>query len=1381
MKKNIFFSKIGIIGLFIFLLSSADCIAQGQTPEPRFRTYHTGQAFTAITVDLNKNVWAGTDRQGIYFLSQAVSTPQPTFSAQTIGTAPVVGTLRINSLATDKTGSIWVAHSGSSGTFNGGGVEKINVSSLASQHFISARDARGFSAQGLPYLERDGTATLNAQQVIVDKNNTVWIAQRYHDLLSSPNYFVTPGTFSFRNAEATTPFNSVSTWKDHQDGTMDSNIPYPAYTYNPTASQTGQTRNFTIISADKEFMWTGHYGYEVHQEVPQVPPVPGEYIQARLMKCTLSGQTTGEFYTTKQAKLGSGGVFNGVYANNKKGTWATKSIAGVGFSVLKDGKWYNVNDPQIVPAGAKFNDKAIWGDVFGKVYLGTDKGLIVYDGIGPVNLADSYTLYTNIPYTSNRNVTDPDMLSNNITAGSIEGDLSPYFSWIATPSGIMRLFLPPGDVKVMHVEYKNFPFNQIEPLNGKENYIPFADLKRQTATYVPSENEAPIFAADGTQSSVFRIKTTDGVGFYASSNNYKYEIVYDNFSTVPGTPGTELYKAKYGEFTLKPIADYGNGATPETLTEVDVIFRHPEFIDANEFVANKNYAKFRLVIWDKRDPLNPVMIFDHPIKFSLPPVLLVHGVWTEMSSLKGIEESLKTKGYTDSEILKAWRTDVTEAESPFEGSALVIPNAINTLRANALGAKVSAGKVNLVVHSRGGLYARAYIENISYQTYYKDDINSLITLNTPHFGSQAANAVLDKRIAVNGFRIISGIATYVPLTFTYSQIIPQMTVGDLVKKTGVVPEKDQILDWGAKVLSVENDNLSHKNEEETKFIANLNSPSNVQKLQGVPIHAVATNFSICEIHPILCNPLGTIPVLAISSPWIKSMYLLWDSLVNQLPSSLDQFITHLYDGETSDAVVPNRSMKAGLSSQYISTFPGENILHISGIDGVGSASGVTTTPSVHNRIFELLKQDFKSTNSNFTRDGIIPTPLRYNFLPNLSNGYSNKSTTTFNGGFAIDPNSFTGDMLSGGTISYNVLQVNVNKLNVVYDCLGTNMTFLTNRIGPLPESNNFVFTIPQNFVGSLKITVYGYDITGAIIGENTYTITVLSPAGATLQSIRYENPDITIPEQTLSEFKLLGMYSDGIERRINDIPGITYVIDNPTIIQKTDNKTVKGLALGETALVATVGALTTSLNVFVIVNPALLQSLVTSYYSEYTGLGPVSVKWDVYQQYRAQKFILERSSDNVAFAPLNEQLAAGTNYTPMNYSYIDNTTDELIYYRLKLIDLDNVVTYSNVIEVRRGTLANTNFAINDNKIVLTPNPLLEGTGGLLINSSIVDSNADLNIYNISGRLIFSKKCELKGGIQTISFNMPIGASKGLYLVQIKTKEFTKTLKLLYQK
>jgi hypothetical protein len=94
----------GIFMLYCFAIS-----AQVQV-EPRFKTFNSGQAFTAITVDQNKNVWAGTDKAGVFFLNQVAT--NPSFNLLSIGTAPGVSTLRIQSMAADKLGNVWIGHGG---------------------------------------------------------------------------------------------------------------------------------------------------------------------------------------------------------------------------------------------------------------------------------------------------------------------------------------------------------------------------------------------------------------------------------------------------------------------------------------------------------------------------------------------------------------------------------------------------------------------------------------------------------------------------------------------------------------------------------------------------------------------------------------------------------------------------------------------------------------------------------------------------------------------------------------------------------------------------------------------------------------------------------------------------------------------------------------------------------------------------------------------------------------------------------------------------------------------------------------------------------------------------------------------------------------------
>jgi hypothetical protein len=79
----------------------------------------------------------------------------------------------------------------------------------------------------------------------------------------------------------------------------------------------------------------------------------------------------------------------------------------------------------IFPAGATSSANAIWGNRLGQVFIGTNKGLIVYGGTGSVNSKNSYTLYTAATHG---------LISDQILGGVAEKD---SIQWIATSNGIM--------------------------------------------------------------------------------------------------------------------------------------------------------------------------------------------------------------------------------------------------------------------------------------------------------------------------------------------------------------------------------------------------------------------------------------------------------------------------------------------------------------------------------------------------------------------------------------------------------------------------------------------------------------------------------------------------------------------------------------------------------------------------------------------------------------------------------------------------------------------------------------------------------------------------------------------------------------------------------
>jgi Secretion system C-terminal sorting domain/Palmitoyl protein thioesterase len=1392
--------------LYALVLCYFNFSGQSQTPtppEPRFKTFQTGQAFTSITSDANKNVWAGTTSQGIFFLDQTVQ--NPTFSTQVLGTAPVIGGLRIQSMAKDKSGNIWIGHGGTNFSNGSGGVERVNVTTREVQHLSPDRDFRGIG-----FFPRDGIATLNAQQVMIDPNNKVWIAHRYHDLtvlgdgINPSQYFITPGTFSTRDAAATGPFESFNTWND-RNGVQIGGLPYPAYTLNPTGSQNAGTRTCNAISADRGFVYVSVFGYNAMVSITNNNT--HIYKQPRLLKYTNTEvpQLIKE-YTTQDARFNtSGGIFHGVYSNKNKGVWVTTPAAGNGFSVWRptssdinsgEGLWYNVTDPSIVPPGTIFNKGAIWGDSTGRVFMGTNKGIIVYNGSGEVFSPYAYTLFTKDAYDSPllRAVHDPTMLSNNITAGCIESESTEEFSWIATPDGIMRLNLPIGDIYVYHVDDKEQPFK--EKINGKENYEKMANLLSTHIAIQYSwgiDKEIPSFAVDGTKSSVLRLKTDDPGGYYAQNSIYKIELRKNTSDQLPGDPNSQQYIDRYGKLTLKPLADYEGQPQVQDLKYVDFIYEHPKYIEGTDFVQNKHYTEYDIFVFKKNLQQTDEPKFRHPIRLCLPPVLFGHGVWSNVASLQQFEDYFKSRGYTEYETAKAWRPNGEVAENHFYRDADKIPKYIKGLIKKAIDGKVSSGKVNVIVHSRGGLYTRAYIEEIKPDIPYKNDINALVTLNTPHFGSQTANGILDKRILLSGLQKTILLATILPQPLSNLSISNEINygpteplrIGDLFSVAA--PKADRENHYGAKNLTVENDYISGALDASTWFVPKLNSPAYRNKMQGIPFHAVATNFSLCQLEPILCNGSlalsGAIFALPKKIFWIKLLLSATNFALNTLPQGADAFLNYIYNGP-SDAIVPRASMRANLADQFVSTFDGQNVCHVDTGNFLNS-SGVTTNAEIQGSIFLKLKQKFnlQNSNTNFTKEGITaPLGLNYTFLAGFQGQTLRQANNTVNNSkVLIHPNSFIPELKSGVNTTFDVYQENVDKIMIeITSNKDENNTFFYEREVNLEFKNTFTFQVPANIFGNIKITAYGFK-EGKMTAIHELDKTIQLPANITLQSIKFAENVVEISEKNQHRFKLLGMYSDNVEREINDLAGVTYTIENNLIISRTDSEVIKTNIPGQSKLTANIGSLTTTSRYDVVEDIALKQTIIADYFAEYQQTGPIKLNWKSLIEYNSNKFILEKSTDNITFTEINQQNGQGISYDDISYSYIDNTTDNIVYYKLKATDTFNTEVYNQTIQVNRSPLSINDAKFNTNKLILSPNPLTENTGTLSVYSALNDDNASLNIYNISGKLIYTKQCSIISNTeQKITFEMPSGASNGIYLVQLKTKEFSKTVKLVLQ-
>lgn len=433
-------SFIFIIGFLFFSIN-----ANGQ-----FTAYNTNQAFTSITVDSNGNVWAGTNKAGLFYLNKSVQ-PAPAAFSVIAGTAPSrFIDFSILSLAADNFNNVWVGHSGGGGgTAVGGGIERIDMNAIGSvQHYSPDRNARCFS-----FFQRDGLGTLHNASLAVDTNGTVWSAQRYHDLTVAPDYILTPGTISYKPTTSAV-FFSKGTYRDFQSGTSPVELPYPAYTCNPPVSATPQSRNCYSIAAGKTEVWASVAAYTSES---------GIAFPARLIRYDLQGNFIAPAFSFSSIGIPPGGIFNGIYITPKGDAWVT--VSGTkGFAVRRRGNWIYMN-PQslscIFPVGAIINNNAIWGNKLGQVFIGTSKGLIVYNGVGPIQNVGSYTLYS----TDNNS-----LVSNDITAGVSEND---SIQWIATRAGIMSSTLGrnyPASADSADYTSCNIPFiNQIEAQSEQDH------------------------------------------------------------------------------------------------------------------------------------------------------------------------------------------------------------------------------------------------------------------------------------------------------------------------------------------------------------------------------------------------------------------------------------------------------------------------------------------------------------------------------------------------------------------------------------------------------------------------------------------------------------------------------------------------------------------------------------------------------------------------------------------------------------------------------------------------------------------------------------------------------------------------------------------------
>lgn len=135
---------------------------------------------------------------------------------------------------------------------------------------------------------------------------------------------------------------------------------------------------------------------------------------------------------------------------------------------------------------------------------------------------------------------------------------------------------------------------------------------------------------------------------------------------------------------------------------------------------------------------------DMPIRIFRPPVVLVHGFTGGLGTWERLDGSLTERGWDTR------RDEYYFGEQGIADQAVLLRSNIQNIKAHYRNKDVKIQKVDLVVHSMGGLISRYYI---SLSGKYEDDVRKLIMVATPNHG-----ASLTEKYIGNASSLFAGFA-----------------------------------------------------------------------------------------------------------------------------------------------------------------------------------------------------------------------------------------------------------------------------------------------------------------------------------------------------------------------------------------------------------------------------------------------------------------------------------------------------------------------------------------------------------------------------------------------------------------------------------------------
>lgn len=149
----------------------------------------------------------------------------------------------------------------------------------------------------------------------------------------------------------------------------------------------------------------------------------------------------------------------------------------------------------------------------------------------------------------------------------------------------------------------------------------------------------------------------------------------------------------------------------------------------------------------------------------------------------------------------------------------------------------------------------------------------------------------------------------------------------------------------------------------------------------------------------------------------------------------------------------------------------------------------------------------------------------------------------------------------------------------------------------------------------------------------------------------------------------------------------------------------------------------------------------------------IALEWKVANEVNTIRYEIEKSTDGTRFTAKGSVAATGAS----TYNWLDeNVVSGYNYYRVKSVDQNGQVRYTQVVKVQLGGKAG---------ITISPNPVQGNYVNVLINQQLTGKYA-IRLTNIAGQAVYNKEVTHNGGSASQSFTLPSSLSDGVYQLEV---------------